>query len=118
MKPESKNELIIARFLSLAMWLSTIVILVGVVMLFLLEGHSVVDLGHFQAINALTGQALSVIGSPRPTSVILVGLILLILTPVLRVALTMILFAREKDFIYVALSAAVLTIVITALLGA
>jgi uncharacterized membrane protein len=48
----------------------------------------------------------------RGQSVIAVGLLVLILTPILRVSLSIVLFAREKDRAFVVITVAVLTILL------
>ena len=49
---------------------------------------------------------------PAPEAVILIGLLLLIATPVARVIFSLVAFALEKDRVYVAITAAVLTILL------
>jgi len=49
----------------------------------------------------------------RPFAVILTGLILLILTPVLRVGVSTLLFVKERDWLYVGISSIVFVILLT-----
>ncbi len=54
-----------------------------------------------------------------PLAVIALGLLVLIATPVLRVAVSIVTFALERDWVYVAITALVLSILIVSfLLGA
>lgn len=52
----------------------------------------------------------------RPLAVIQVGLVFLVLTPVLRVAASVLLFWRERDWSYVAITMTVLALLLTSLL--
>lgn len=49
----------------------------------------------------------------NPNQVITLGLMLLIGLPILRVALTLVLFIVERDFVYVMISAIVLVVLVT-----
>ncbi|WP_229752591.1 DUF1634 domain-containing protein [Paenibacillus physcomitrellae] len=52
------------------------------------------------------------VGDWKPVAVIEAGLLLLILTPVLRVVVSLFVFLREKDYRFVAITALVLLILI------
>ena len=58
------------------------------------------------------GALLKSLAHPRPEGVIALGLILLIATPVARVALALVGFVLERDYIYVAITVLVLTILV------
>lgn len=49
----------------------------------------------------------------KPFAVILTGLILLILTPVMRVGVSILVFVKEKDWLYVGISSVVFLILIS-----
>jgi uncharacterized membrane protein len=55
--------------------------------------------------------------SGTPEAVIELGLLLLILTPVARVVFSVIAFARERDYLYVAMTLIVLAILLYSLLA-
>lgn len=57
------------------------------------------------------------VGNGEPLAVIYVGLFLLILTPVLRVAMTVILFLAQRDWIFVLVTATVLAVLIVGVIG-
>ncbi len=57
------------------------------------------------------------IGRGEPLAVIYVGLFLLILTPVLRVAMTVVLFLAQWDWIFVLVTATVLGVLILGVIG-
>ncbi len=51
----------------------------------------------------------------KPCAVMMTGLFLLILTPILRVAVSVFVFLKEKDYLYVAITALVLVILLVSL---
>jgi uncharacterized membrane protein len=53
----------------------------------------------------------------RPTSLVRLGVLVLILTPVTRVAMTLVLFLAQRDRAFVALTSVVLVILILGLIG-
>jgi uncharacterized membrane protein len=57
------------------------------------------------------------ISTARPDDVMRLGILVLILTPLLRVALMLVLFVLERDFVFVAISAIVFAILLLGLTG-
>ncbi len=57
------------------------------------------------------------ISSGRPTSVIRLGILVLILTPTMRVLLTLLLFLHEHDWTFVLITSVVLAVLVLGLLG-
>jgi uncharacterized membrane protein len=57
------------------------------------------------------------IESGRPTSLIRLGILVLILTPTLRVLLTLLLFLLEHDWLFVLITSIVFAVLILGLLG-
>jgi uncharacterized membrane protein len=55
--------------------------------------------------------------SGTPEAIIELGLLLLILTPIARVAFSVVAFAREHDFMYVVMTVMVLTVLLYSLLA-
>lgn len=53
----------------------------------------------------------------QPTSVIQLGVLALILTPIVRVAMTLVLFAAERDRVFMIITASVLGILVLGLIG-
>jgi uncharacterized membrane protein len=53
----------------------------------------------------------------RPSSLVRLGVLVLILTPVTRVAMTLVLFLAQRDRAFVALTSVVLVVLILGLLG-
>jgi len=81
---------------------------------YLTYNPSLVPHGNFPV--SLTGIATG-LGSFDPFSVIELGFLVLLATPVARVALSLFLFAAEKDRMYVYLTAAVLAILLFSMLA-
>ena len=119
---------------SLELWISYVlrfgvltagaVILTGLV-LYLVNGP---DAGRPTSLDQLTadgGQSIDVswhsivegLGNFEATSIILLGLLILILTPLTRVAMTFVLFILQRDRIFVAITGIVLVILILGFIG-
>jgi uncharacterized membrane protein len=54
----------------------------------------------------------------RALSIVNLGLLLLVLTPVMRVGMTFLLFARQKDWLFAAVTAVVFSILLLGISGA
>ncbi len=87
-------ERMLARLLNYGTWFSSVVIALGLA-LALVEGY----LGP------------SALGGPSGTTIVTAGIALLIMLPVLRLALMLVVFLRERDYIFGIITAAVLTII-------
>ena len=105
------SELRIARFVRIVVFTSAAVIFIGLA-LYLITGASGYENGAYpiKLAHILTGSA-----ALKPYAIIMLGIILLILTPVLRVAVSVIAFLKEKDFLYVGITALVLIILLISL---
>jgi uncharacterized membrane protein len=106
---------VIGRLLQIGVLLSTIVVLIGGARLLMTMGSSPVSFSTFhgespelRSVGAALRAALA--GDPRAT--IQLGLVLLIATPVARVALTLIAFAIQRDRLYVLLTTVVLALLL------
>jgi uncharacterized membrane protein len=99
-------EIAISNLLRVGVLLSAAVILAGLLLL-LATGRSGYAAGFYPTAPAaiLRGAAAG-----KPYAVILSGLLLLILTPALRVAVSILLFLRQKDYLYAGITAAVLAV--------
>ena len=122
--PSSMNN-ILGIALRSGVILSGVIIAVGTILF--VANHSLDDTSAYLAYNpgliphgnfpvSLTGIAIG-LGSLDPFSVIELGFLVLLATPVARVALSLLLFAAEKDRMYVYLTAAVLAILLFSLLA-
>lgn len=104
-------ELIISKFLRIGVLLSSIVILAGLLM-FLLSGYSGYPGNSYPTTpNEIVNGFLSF----KPYGIILMGLLILISIPVLRVGVSIIVFLKEEDYLYVKITTAVFVILIISL---
>ena len=108
-------ELSISRMLRAGVSLAAIVVFVGWV-LYLLQAHGVKpDYRHFHGIPIPASQFAPVFHGVRQLdsrSIIRLGILLLIATPIMRVAFCVFSFAAQKDRIYVVVSLIVLTVLL------
>jgi uncharacterized membrane protein len=104
-------EQIIGRLLQVGVLISTAVVLVGGILLLAREGTHAINVAHYQA----QPQRLNDIGgiirdgrSGGTRATIQLGVLLLIATPIARVALTLLAFLYKRDWLYVAMTSLVL----------
>lgn len=105
-------EIIISKLLQVGVLLSAAVMLVGF-LTFILTGGSGYENNAFPSRLLMILQGLAAF---KPYAIILTGLFILILTPVFRVGVSIIVFLKEKDFLYVAITAIVFSILIVSFL--
>jgi uncharacterized membrane protein len=113
-------DLVIGRLLQIGVAIAAAVVLAGSVMLLWHHGHDVVSRSVFRgAVGPLTsvGGIAHAAMAGDALAVIQVGLVLLIATPIARVALTLAAFAVQKDWVYTGLTGLVLAILLIGLLG-
>lgn len=111
-------EATLARLLSRAVIAAAAIIAIGLIALLAVRGDEPVDLRTFapapeRTLAGVLDHALAL----EPRSIVQLGVLLLVLTPALRVAAALWVFAREKDRLYAALSAAVLAMLLLSALG-
>lgn len=101
-------EIVISKFLMIGVLLSAAIILIGFVML-VVTGNSGYkgDIYPTSPIKILQG-AIEL----KAYAIILTGLLILIATPVLRVGVSIIVFIKEKDYLYVKITSLVFIILI------
>jgi len=105
-------EIVVSKVLRIGVLISGIVILIGLI-LYLTAGDSGYPADTYPT--TLMG-ILEGTGNLKPAAVILFGLFLLILTPVLRVGITILVFVKAKDYLYVGITSLVFVILIISLL--
>lgn len=105
-------EIIISRSLQVGVLASAAVTLIGFLM-FLITGGSGYPGSTYPTNPLLIFQGLA---SFKPYAIILTGLFILILTPVFRVGVSIIVFLKEKDYLYVKITALVFAILIVSFL--
>lgn len=108
-------EQLIGRLLQIGVGLSALVVLTGGVMLLRHHGSDVPSYRTFsgepEAIRTLTGIVRGVMALDA-RAIIQFGLLVLIATPILRVALTLVAFALQRDRTYVAITTLVLALLL------
>jgi uncharacterized membrane protein len=117
-------EILISQVLRTGVVIAGTLLAAGLLLL-LIQGPGAGDPKSLAQLDARGGLPLSV--SPRSmwqgisrlqaTAVIELGLLVLILTPVARVAMTAVLFARQHDRAFTAITAVVLLILVFGLIG-
>jgi uncharacterized membrane protein len=112
---DRKMDIIMGRILQAGVLLASLVVLVGGVLYARTHAGTSPDYHAFNGepenLRQLTGVAHGV-AAADPASIILMGLLLLIATPVARVAFAVVAFAVERDKLYVAVSLAVLAVLL------
>lgn len=113
-------ELLVGNLLRAGVLLAAAVAALGGVLYLWRHGMAVVDYGAFrgepQALRSVSGTVAGVLkGDAR--AVMQLGLLLLIATPIARVALSLVGFAKEGDRRYVAITALVLAVLLFSLVG-
>jgi uncharacterized membrane protein len=112
-------EQIVGRLLQVGVLVATLVVAVGAVALLLTQGSAVLDFSRFQGESSelrSVGSVIRGVSARDPRAIVQLGLILLIATPVARVALTLVAFALQRDRLYVALTTIVLAVLLYGLL--
>jgi uncharacterized membrane protein len=111
---------VIGRVLQIGVFIATVVVVAGTIGLLSAQGGSIVD--HRVFVGA--APALRSIGSivrgalaGRPDAITQLGLVLLIATPIARVALTLGAFLIQRDRLYVVLTAIVLALLLWGLVA-
>lgn len=111
-KDIEKTELTIAKLLRVGVLLSALIILFGFV-LYLVTGTSGYENDMYPT------KPLLILGgviSLKPYAIILTGLFVLILTPIFRVGVSIIVFIKEKDKLYVIITMVVFILLIISLI--
>lgn len=106
-------ELAISHVLRGGVIVSAAIILLGVVVFYLqmaITGHAALTYPH-----SVPDVALG-IGRGEPLAIVTLGLLILLLTPILRVAISIIIFALERDWLYTTITLVVLLILLVSLL--
>ncbi len=107
----AKIELVIGQVLRIGVITSAIVILIGLA-LALVTGKTGYPTGVFPTSFSAIFQGTAAL---RPFAITMLGLFLLILTPVLRVVVSIYAFAKENDKLYVWITTLVLLILVIAM---
>ncbi len=107
-------QLLIGRVLRMGMFLSMSVVFFGGIIYLYRHGHSIADYSEFKSISPFLLHAVSLVRGVyalRGQAIIQFGIILLIATPIVRVAFSVVGFIMEKDYMYTCISLMVLCII-------
>ena len=114
-----KMEITISRMLRAGVSVAAFVVLVGEI-LYLWQAHGVrTDYGYFHGVPTPVEHFTLVIEGIRhldSRSIIRLGILLLIATPIVRVAFCLYSFAMQRDKLYIPISATVLAVLLYSLL--
>jgi len=112
-------EQMIGRLLQIGVMIAAAVVIVGAAMFLVQHGRDPVGYHRFSTspspLWTLGGIARGV-AALDSASIVQFGLVLLIVTPVMRVALTLVAFALQRDRVYVALTTVVLALLLYGLI--
>ena len=110
-----RTELVISNVLRGGVLFSALIISVGVVLFYARDAqsaHGLLDHPYPHSI----GEVISGLAQSSPIAIIAVGLLLLLSTPVIRVAVSIFAFTLERDWRYVVITTLVLAILIASFL--
>lgn len=117
---DQRVELALALWLRVGVLLAAGLVLLGGLLYLIRDGGAHPDYGRFTgepgALRSPHG-VLAQAAALQPLGLIQLGVLLLVATPVLRVAFSLAAFARERDWTYVGLTAIVFTILGLSLFG-
>lgn len=117
---DQRIENILGNLLRAGVLLSALVVLIGGVIYLLRHGHSPVDFRAFRGEPADLRDIRGIVSGTlalRGRGIIQFGLLLLIATPVARVACSIFGFAQERDRMYVVFTVIVFAILLYSLIG-
>jgi uncharacterized membrane protein len=116
---EHEIEQVIGRLLQYGVLLAAAVTLLGGVMLLVHHGTAPASYAEFQGEPAQLRSLSAIVGgafSGQAMAIVQLGLLLLIATPVARVAFTLVAFAIQRDRLYVLVTTIVLALLLYGLL--
>jgi uncharacterized membrane protein len=115
---DHRLEMLMGRLLQTGVLLASITVLIGGVLFLIAHANQPANYRTFSAESANLrhpSHLLPLLAAEDPTAIIQLGILLLIATPIARVAFGVIGFAMERDRLYTAVSVAVLTVLIISL---
>jgi uncharacterized membrane protein len=113
-------EVILGRLLRIGVMLSAVIVLAGCVLYLAENGNHVADHHKFSGEPSSLTRPRQVVAEAmdlNAEAIIQFGIILLVLTPVARIAFSIFGFLLEGDFLYVVIGAMVLAIIVLSYVG-
>ncbi len=114
-RQDERIERIIGRLLQIGVLTAAVVVLIGGSMLLAQYGSIPANFARFKGEDPVlksVGSIVRAVMTGDSRAIVQVGLVLLIATPVARVALTMVAFALQRDRVYVVVTAIVLALLL------
>lgn len=108
-------EQLIGRLLQIGVLVAAAVVIVGAVMMLMHHGRTPVGFRSFTTASSPLQELSGIFRGAMAldsASIVQLGLVLLIATPVLRVALTLVAFAIQRDRVYILLTTVVLALLL------
>ena len=112
-----QTELVVSYVLRGGVILSAAVIALGVVLFYVEYLAGRITVAAAQAFPHSFGGELAALRAGSPVAVIVLGLLLLLITPVTRVAVSIVVFALERDRLYTVITTIVLLILLISFLS-
>lgn len=116
---DTDMQAVIGWILRIGVFVSMSVVVAGGILYLIRHGHSTPEFGSFHSVPHFISTPEGVfegVLNGRGQAIIQLGIIILIITPVLRVAFAVVGFALEKDRLYTFISLLVLTIIVVSML--
>jgi len=113
-------QVIIGWILRAGVTVSMLIVFIGGVLFVWRHGQSIPDYGKFKGVPDFINNTSGVISGAlnfKGQAIIQLGIMLLIATPILRVAFSAIGFILEKDYLYTVLTIVVLLIILASMLS-
>ena len=110
---DERIERVIGLLLQTGVLISALIVMVGGAWLLADRGAGPANYARFTGVQGFLRSPAEVLRSlshPQPATIVQLGLLLLIATPVLRVAFSLAAFALQRDWIYVAITLVVLLV--------
>ncbi|VBB05149.1 Hypothetical protein LUCI_0356 [Lucifera butyrica] len=111
-KRQRSLDIVVSRCLRFGVILSAVVILSGLIYFFITGTSGYPGQSYPNNFAGIISGALQA----KPFAIILTGLLILILTPIMRVGITIFVFIKEKDWLYAGISSVVFLVLITSFL--
>lgn len=112
-------EAAIGRFMAISVYLSAAILLFGAILLFMQKGTQIVNYATYHSEPVVLDSMVNIFYRAlhfSATSVIELGIILLVAAQIMRVALTTWLFVRLKDYWFVIFSAVILVLLLSSII--
>jgi uncharacterized membrane protein len=120
-KREQQLELLLSNLLKYGVFLASAVVLVGGILYLIRHGAEPADYRVFHGVPSEFRSPEGVINAVlagRGRGIIQLGLLILIATPIVRVAISFLAFLRQRDYVYVVVTLLVLSGLIYSMIGA